>query len=989
MTKEAEGSAQRSNVIHFKSKRAAFKLPAEPTREELAFDWTLSEADKRRVWAHRGDDNRLRYAVQLCVLRKYGRFLDSYDKVPANALGYLCSQLEMTPLAELPDHWHQATESRYHGDICQYLEFGPFDEAAEKRLERWFLAAISETFYVENTIERAERFLKRQRIIIPVPGHLERIVNGAYGRAEQNMFATIAEQIPDPVKSAIDTLLENDPATGRTPLFRFGEYPPEAKAKKIADYFQNYESLFTAGLAKSLVSGIHPSLINTLSTAVKSYDAWRIKRFDDDKCYGLCACYLQETLQDIVDNLVDMNDRFLTDTERVSKKLYDEARRRLRKRVRRGMDTYEAFTISALAMEIGLPIEALFRDHDRAKLQAALTDSRALRRLEDYGYVKILHGKYPNFKRYFRPFLTLDFHAVQGAKYLIGAIDIARRYNAGEIKNLPLGAPIGFVPRSWKKMLYTDTGKIHPRTWEFSLAYAMRKALKSGDLFLPSGRHYVSFWNLVYDDQQWVAERQQVCTEQGFSLDPEHILAGLTETFDRTGATAVQGLPHNNFVKIKKGAVRFGKEEGLEEPKEVKKLRQLIETSLPKIRIEHLLMEVNALSGFSRQLYPVEGPSSRDAQSLAVLLASIVAHGTNLGVFAMADSTTKITVDTLRNVSKACLRQDTLKAANTALVNYQKSIEASSVWGSGEVSSSDGQRFGVSRSSLITSLYPRYFGFYDQAVSIYTHLSDQLSVFNTQVISCGQKEAPYVLNGLLENDSELSPRRHHTDTGGYSDHVFALCFLLGFSFMPRLKSLHKRRLFKIDRNHHYGALEPLFKGTVNLELVREQWEALIRVAASLKNRIVPADVIVKRLVSSSPADRLSKALTELGRLVKTVHILQYIQDEQLRRQIGKQLNRGEHRQGVARHVFFADQGEFRTGDLAQIMNKASCLSLLSNAILVWNTVHISKIVSRLRDDGQSVPEEHLARVSPLLHKHVIVNGMYDFAYRRRRPMQVQ
>ena len=280
--------------------------------------------------------------------------------------------------------------------------------------------------------------------------------------------------------------------------------------------------------------------------------------------------------------------------------------------------------------------------------------------------------------------------------------------------------------------------------------------------------------------------------------------------------------------------------------------------------------ENDSTNNFTRIVAVPQGPSSRDADSLAVLLASIVAHGTNLGVFAMADSTTKITVDMLRDVSKACLRQDTLKAANTALVNYQKNIETSSVWGSGEVSSSDGQRFGVSRSSLVTSVYPRYFGYYDQAISVYTHVSDQLSVFNTQVISCGQQEAPYVLNGLLENDSELSPRRHHTDTGGYTDHVFALCFLLGFSFMPRLKSLHKRRLFKIDRNHHYGALEPLFKGTVNLDLIREQWEALIRVAASLKNRIVPADVIIKRLVNASPADRLSKALTELGRLVKTV-----------------------------------------------------------------------------------------------------------------------
>ena len=71
------------------------------------------------------------------------------------------------------------------------------------------------------------------------------------------------------------------------------------------------------------------------------------------------------------------------------------------------------------------------------------------------------------------------------------------------------------------------------------------------------------------------------------------------------------------------------------------------------------------------------------------------------------------------------------------------------------------------------------------------------------------------------------------------------------------------------------------------------------------------------------------------------------------------------------------------------MNKASCLSLLSNAILVWNTVHISNIVSRLREDGHTIPDKHLAKVSPLLNKHVIVNGMYDFTHRQRKPVQVQ
>ena len=158
MTTKPEHGTQSSNVIHFRPKRAAFKLPDEPTREELAFDWTMSEADKRQVLSHRGDGNRLRYAVQLCVLRKYSRFLDSYRRIPANVLGYLCRQLEMTPLAELSGHSQQATESRYRSDICHYLDFGPFDEAAKTRLERWFLATVSEAFYLEKAIEKAVAF---------------------------------------------------------------------------------------------------------------------------------------------------------------------------------------------------------------------------------------------------------------------------------------------------------------------------------------------------------------------------------------------------------------------------------------------------------------------------------------------------------------------------------------------------------------------------------------------------------------------------------------------------------------------------------------------------------------------------------------------------------------------------------------------------------------------------------------------------------------
>ena len=92
---------------------------------------------------------------------------------------------------------------------------------------------------------------------------------------------------------------------------------------------------------------------------------------------------------------------------------------------------------------------------------------------------------------------------------------------------------------------------------------------------------------------------------------------------------------------------------------------------------------------------------------------------------------------------------------------------------------------GVRGSSLLAAFSPRYFGYYDRVVSVYTHLSDQYSVFNTQVISCAEREALYVLDGVLENDPELPIRTHIVETAGCTDQVFGLCYLLGFTFMPR------------------------------------------------------------------------------------------------------------------------------------------------------------------------------------------------------------
>jgi hypothetical protein len=131
-----------------------------------------------------------------------------------------------------------------------------------------------------------------------------------------------------------------------------------------------------------------------------------------------------------------------------------------------------------------------------------------------------------------------------------------------------------------------------------------------------------------------------------------------------------------------------------------------------------------------------------------------------------------------------------------------------------------------------------------------------------------------------------------------------------------------------------------------------------------------------RSTHSFPSDRLSKAFTNLGRIIKTQYILRYLTDRDLRQTVQLQLNKGEYRHKLPRRIFFADQGEFTTGDYEEIMNKASCLSLVSNAILYWNTLKITEIVDNLRAQGEDIDKETLAHISLLPFRHVVSNGMY-------------
>src|SRR5882672_4042576 len=263
-------------------------------------------------------------------------------------------------------------------------------------------------------------------------------------------------------------------------------------------------------------------------------------------------------------------------------------------------------------------------------------------------------------------------------------------------------------------------------------------------------------------------------------------------------------------------------------------------------------------------------------------------------------------------------------------------------------------------------------------VKFYTHLSDRYAPFHTKVIAATASEAAYVLDGLLYHQSEVVARRHHTDGGGDSDHVFALCSLLGFQFAPRIPDLKSRRLYTFGKASTYPSLEPLIAGRINVALIRAHWSEMLRVAASIRTGTVTASLILRQLASYPRQNGLAAALRELGRLERTLFTLDWLGDAELRRQTSRELNKGETRNSLARAVFIHRLGQIRDRTYENQQHRASGLNLLVTAIILWNTRYLNRAIAALRE-VEDVPDRLLVHLSPLGWEHVNLTGDYIWA----------
>src|SRR5450755_472535 len=140
---------------HSRQRLRKITLPVDPSDEELARDWTLSEADCDEALRCRGESNRRRFSVQLCMLRRYGCFLNDYESIPVRIVNHLSRQLNLPPTLFINEPERHATESEYQARLRQYLGYRSFDQEAQQSLTNWLEARATEGMLPSDLLERA------------------------------------------------------------------------------------------------------------------------------------------------------------------------------------------------------------------------------------------------------------------------------------------------------------------------------------------------------------------------------------------------------------------------------------------------------------------------------------------------------------------------------------------------------------------------------------------------------------------------------------------------------------------------------------------------------------------------------------------------------------------------------------------------------------------------------------------------------------------
>lgn len=942
---------------------------------EFTFYYSLSNYDIEVINRHRRAHNRLGFALQLCILRNPGCTLNSVLEIPDNIIAYVAKQIDVDPEAFSSYAKRDTTRREHLEEIRQVYGYRNLNNSDYRTISNNLLKSALENGNTMFLVRTALDLIRKEKIILPAIPTIERMVWLARTRAEKKVYAILTSNLSKRQKHGLEKLIDLTTNNNKTKLAWLREIPGHSSPDSFLKVIKRLQFIKDMNITAD-TSLLHPNRLLQMARIGARYEPHSFRRFKENKRYALLVAHLITLSQDLTDHAIEIHDRQMMVLQAKGRKTQEEMQKQNGKSVNEKVVHYADIGAALIkAKEDGIdPYVALEQVMPWEKIVESIEEAKLLSRPMDYDYLDLIKTRF-NYLRKYTPILlnSLDFKATKSAEPLLNALDTIRELNESGKRKISDEAPLGFVPKRWKKHVFDDEGNINRQYYEMAALTELKNYIRSGDVWVKGSRLHKDFEEYLVSKEDW-DKAKVIGTNIAVDISFEQYIQERCEVLNTKLQWISKNIDKVESINIKKQKIHVERLQA-DTPEESRNFSLSLYKILPRVKLTDLLMEVAEWTGFEKSFVHASSNKSPKGEEKSVVMAALMAMGTNIGLTKMAESTPDISYRQMANVMQWRLHEDAMTRAQATLVNYQHRLSLTSYWGDGTTSSSDGMRVPVGVSSLHADSNPHYGT--GKGTTIYRFTSDQFSSFYAKVINTNARDAVHVIDGLLHHESDLSIEEHYTDTAGYTDQIFGLSHLLGFRFAPRLRDISDAKLYTISPPNDFPNIKGILRGKINTKVIKENFDDVLRLAHSIREGRVSGSLMMGKLGSYARQNKIATALREIGRIEKTIFILDYITDETLRRRIHRGLNKGEAMNGLARALFFGKRGEFRERGIQDQLQKASALNILINAISVWNTVYLSEATKEFKKHD-ALKEELLPHISPLGWEHINLLGEYKF-----------
>ena len=902
----------RNTILTKKEREELLKFLVE--EKNLNDNFTLTNDELSKINRLEKPYHKIGYALQFLYLKNKGiSVIELNNKISQNIINYVALQLNCDP-GFLDKYWEiKNTKRRHFKEICEILKVSKFEQSTILIKEMHKIILFNGNYL--NMVKDLLYYMINAKIVPPTISVIEHLLWLANEKGEIEIYKNITAQISDREKLRdILTVEEN----GFSIYSRIKNITVNPSSNGIKELLRLIKELEKFGRVVDL-SFLSESRQRYFYLEIQRSDKFRIDKFRKKKKKdAYLAMFIHFKRKEFIDMVIETTSFYTHTVMKRSKKKTKE--HNLKKHMKLKLNSEKLIEVIENILEIKQLEELQVYQEKLLSLKEEL-DSQE----NDMEDIDFLIKSHKNFN-YFNEFLEcIEFDTYTKTEFTKQLKIFSKLKNKKKIN-----IDISVFNSQWRN--YIKKFKYNRKIIELAFLYSIRDYIRSGDIFVKESKKYNSFDHYLIESQK----KSDIKEVQSFIKELKQLFK----------------IPEDlNFsLEIIQN--------------EKTKFSDKIYSYFPKISMIEILYEVNSWTNVFEDIREID---RKFQDKYKLFIATLMSNGHNIGFAKMAISSS-INEALLRRTNEFYFNNETLLKMQKTLINYHHSLKIVNNWGAGEKSSSDGMRIPIN-SKTIYADYNSHYG--NKGGAMYRHISDQYTPFYIQMLE--GRDSNHVLDGLLYHGTSLEIYDHSTDTAGYTEQMFALTYLLGFNFKPRIKNVEQQQLYSFEN----VTINNIKFQKINEKIIIENYNEIIRLIESIRCGKVKASLILQKINSYNRNNGIAKGLKEIGRILKTQYILEYLTNGDLRKEVQKMLNKGESINSVGRLIFFGKHGRLNESALENQLERASCLNILLASLIIWNSRYLEKVYEVVKTE-EWFEEIEFQKVSPLGTQHVNFLGKYIF-----------